>query len=217
MFEPWIGSKYEADDGMLAGCRLLVLGESHYAKHASEIGTTPAGFTSDVVRWFMQEGHFNLFFYSLAQAALGLPRSRKWQPELAMFWDSVAFYNYVPVLVDGRPSAIGGNNRRPEASMFAAGAGPFREVQARLKPDAVIVCGLELWQWVAPNLDGFSGPQRDVIFYDDGQSVFARVYHPSYRNFKTEYWYPRIHSLVERAAQPRQRGEKVFWRPDQTN
>ena len=43
MFDPWIGERFGAEDNILAGCRLLILGESHYTGNPEEVGTTPLG------------------------------------------------------------------------------------------------------------------------------------------------------------------------------
>ncbi|EAS51451.1 conserved hypothetical protein [Aurantimonas manganoxydans SI85-9A1] len=211
MFEPWIGPHYKSDGGLFAGTRVLVLGESHYARKAEEIGTAPDGFTDEIVRWFGLAAHNNPFFRNTVRAALGLPPGPIWKQHSAHFWNSIAFYNYVPVLVDGRAHAVGGNARRPENWMFEAGAEPFLKILDRLEPEAVIVCGLTLWDWAAPHLDGFEGKPRDVIFYDDGRSVFSRIHHPSYQKFDAKYWYPRLHRLVEMTVEPRKRGTKICW------
>ena len=211
MFDPWEGPYYRTDEGLFASTRVLVLGESHYARKALEVGTTPDGFTGDVVRWFGLGARESLFFRNTVRAVLGLPTGEAWKGHSPSFWNSVAFYNYVPVLVDGRPKADGGNERRPEDWMFKAGAEPFKTILDRLEPQAVIVCGLTLWEWVAPQLDAFEGKPRDVIFYDDGRSVFARIHHPSYRKFDADHWNGRLHRLIEKTAEPRERGAKVMW------
>jgi len=188
----------------------MVVGESHYTTDAVAVGTGSLGFTAEVVRWFVHGRRYNRFFANFTKAALGAFR----QEDVEAFWDSVIFYNYVPVLVDGRSHAKGGMNRRPTDAMFKAGAAPFREVLSRYEPQAVIVCGLTLWSWLAPNLDGFEGPARDVVFYDDGRSVFTRMHHPSYRKFDPAYWMPRIRTLVEMSAAPRERGSKIAWQQE---
>jgi hypothetical protein len=196
----------------MVGCRLLILGESHYTRDLAEVGTTPDGFTTEVVEHFAIRNRHQ-FFGKLHEIVVGTPRRAHTAGEKEAFWSTVAFYNWVPVLCDGRPLAAGGAQRRPTPEMFRAGAQPFADVLNELEPDAVIVCGIELWDTVAPTLPGFGPkPDRDVVYYYDGRTVFARIEHPSYPNFKPAYWYPRIHRLIELTAEPRQVGTKVMWK-----
>ena len=211
MFEPWVGKRY-GEPGNMAGCRLLILGESHYTRNPAEVGTTPPGFTTGVVEGLAIHGRHQ-FFGKLHEIVVGTPRRGHTAADKEAFWSAVAFYNWVPVLCDGRPVAEGGAQRRPTPEMFRAGAQPFADVMARLEPEAVIVCGLELWETVAPTLPGFGpNPDRDVVYYDDGRAVFARIEHPSYPGFKPAYWYPRIHHLIELTAEPRRAGAKTMWK-----
>jgi hypothetical protein len=210
LFTPWVGSKYR-NDNYFGSARVLLVGESHYDQNPETIGTTPADFTTTMMQRYPLSGAYNPFFCNVMRAVMGLEKSDPWKPAADHFWNSLAFYNYVPVVVDGRVHSEGGSERRPDERMFRAGAKPFRQVLARLEPQAVIVCGLELWDWLAPNLDGFDGPPRDVIFYDDGRSVFTRIHHPSYRRFDPFHWHMRIKCLLEMTADPRQSGRKVTW------
>lgn len=204
MFDIWRGNDYGTDRSLFGTRKILILGESHYTKTLKDVGTTPPGFTSDVVRWFPLGKRHNPFFSNVMRAMLGLQKTDPWRSQADAFWHSVAFYNYVPVLVDG-------TDRRPQDSMFEAGSAPFKTALAELAPDAVVLCGLTLWNWVAPNLDGFTGPPGDVIFYDDGKALYARIHHPSYRKFDPAYWHRRLQTLVEMTAQPRARGKSVMW------
>lgn len=211
LFDFWRGDNYYTGRGLFGAKKILILGESHYTKTLKDVGTTQPGFTSGIVRSYPLGKRHNPFFNNLTRAMLGLQKTDPWRPQSDAFWHSVAFYNYVPVFVDGRPESIGGNDRRPQDSMFEAGSAPFKTVLAELAPDAVVVCGLTLWNWVAPNLDGFTGPPGDVIFYDDGKTLYSRIHHPSYRKFDPAYWHHRLQTLIEMTAQPRVRGKSVVW------
>ena len=57
------------------------------------------------------------------------------------------------------------------------------------------------------------GPPRDVIYYDDGRSVFAHIRHPSSPQFRQKEWPARVHGLIERSVQPRTLGQKTLWQP----
>ncbi len=210
MFEPWIGSNFGSPDHPVGRHRLMILGESHYSTDPSLIGTAPKSFTSEVVRSLAIESGYP-FFGKLRAAVVGGTAGSGSFAERASFWSGVVFYNYVPVIVDGRPLEVGGTARRPTTEMFKAGAGAFRVVQHDLKPAAIIVCGLELWSHVAATLAGIKQPTRDVVFFDDGNSVFSRIHHPSWRGFKLAQWQTRVQHLLRLAATPRQTGNCVLW------
>ncbi|MDQ0324599.1 hypothetical protein J2R99_000448 [Rhodopseudomonas julia] len=209
MFEPWVGEKYSHESGF-AGGRLLILGESHYSKRVEEIGETPEKFTENVVRYFGIERRHN-FFGKVQEVVTGVPRKQQTAADKKVFWNAVAFYNWVPTIVDGRPVSEGGARRRPTDDMFRAGGAPFQVIRRRLEPRAVIVCGLTLWDHVAPTLDSFGHADRDVIFYDDGNCMYARISHPSTPRFDTRKWCRRVGHLLELSAQPRQLGRKIRW------
>ncbi|WP_427024703.1 hypothetical protein ACP4J4_01690 [Aureimonas ureilytica] len=212
MFEPWIGENYGKAGDAIGGRRLMILGESHYTETEQDVGTSPAGFTSRTVRSLGIEGR-HLFFARLQEIVTERKPEDQTAAEKSAFWKSVAFYNYVPVLADGRPVAEGGAARRPTQEMFRAGAEPFHITKRCVQPHAIIVCGIELWNWLAPNLEGYQGPARDIIFYDDGEVMYARTHHPSWRFFKPSKWYPRTRKLLELSGEPRELGRKVLWTP----
>lgn len=123
------------------------------------------------------------FFTNLLQMVLNCKRDSLSQEEAASFSNSVAFYNYPPVLVDGR-------HRRPTDDMFRAGAEPLQTVLKALEASAVLVCGDRLWRWLAPTLDGMKGDPWDYAYFDDGQRIFGRIHHPGMA-FSSDRWAPR--------------------------
>lgn len=213
MFEPWIGPNYGSSE-FFGLKRVLVLGESHYTHKPEEVGSSPPGLTRYVVETYGLTNTYATFFDRLADALSGgfggVGASTKRQ-----VWEAVAFFNYVPMLVDGRSGANGGDERRPRAEMFEAGAASFRKHYADLEPEAVVVCGLETWHWLAPHLDGFGPADRDVVYYDDGRAIFARIHHPSYRLFDPGKWNRRTRQLIKYAADPHQCGRRVHYREDE--
>jgi hypothetical protein len=212
MFKPWVGDRFGNPDNILAGCRLMILGESHYIHEPERVGTQMPTYTSWIVREYALTRR-SPFFNRLAAITLNRDPRKLTDYDADAFWNAVIFYDFVPVLVDGRPFKDGGNNRRPTREMFEAGTEPLKLVLRQHEPQAVIVCGLTLWGWVARNLAGFEGPHRDVVYYDDGRAVFARIRHPSTRNFRVKDWTGRVHVLIDKAAEPRVAGTKEFWRP----
>lgn len=140
VFDPWVGSKYEASDRF--GVRVLVLGESHYGK-PSELCTA---FTSNVVRTWAQSRP-DPFFTKVSRVLLGLEEDSPLDDDVrAGVWEHVAFYNYIQHLV-GDSAA-----KRPTSEMWAAAAAPFLGILKELRPEAVLVLGRAVEQHLPTDL-----------------------------------------------------------------
>jgi hypothetical protein len=200
MFEPWRGEIYGDKNNLVDGVRLLVLGESHHCKYAHEIGTTQPETTREVVQKYTLEKRHR-FFTNITQVISGKKRWQLDAGELDSLWNSICFYNYVPVFVADGPRI------RPTPDMFRLGAEPFMRVLRKLEPDAILVCGFQLWWWVLNDLpDGFSGTPREIRSYRIGPALAVPIKHPS-TAFSSTQWRPVVASLIERvkrgAAQKR--------------
>ncbi len=210
MFEPWLERDYGDPENALRGRQLMIVGESHYSKDPSEAGTAPEGFTTGVVDYLALKKRHQ-FFGKVQEIVTGEPRRDQTAADRAAFWHSVVFYNYVRELVDGRSFADGGARRRPSEEMFRRGAEPFREIRRRFEPHVVIICGLETWRYLAPTI-GILESSRDILFFDDGTSLYGRIQHPSWPGFDTRKWHGRIRSLMDQAERPRVRGWHERWK-----
>jgi len=154
-FEPWVGSDWGKPENTLGGKKVLILGESHYNNEDEWTNRCDPDATRNVIRTYALQGR-HAFFSKLLHVLGGKPRWSLTQSEVDAFWQSVAFYNFVPVFV--------GNDNRiaPNTEMFTSGVAPFRAVLAELEPEHIIVCGYRLWSAllvsmknsVQTNLDG---------------------------------------------------------------
>jgi hypothetical protein len=189
MFRPWIGTKWGDPTNCLEGVRLLVLGESHYHYDPCKVGTSEAECTTEVVReWALKKPH--RFFTGITQVISG---KKKWQlnpEELEDVWAAICFYNYVPVY-------LAGSRERPTAGQFQQGAEPFAKLLEELKPQAILVCGFDLWWWVLNGV-GFNGKAWETPFSPIGPALAARMMHPS-AAFSSTTWQPVVKSLLEQA------------------
>jgi hypothetical protein len=210
-FRPWIGPAYRNPTPTTRGRRLLVLGESHYSEDGALIGQTPVGFTRDTVAHFPLAGRSQRFFDMLPRTIMDETEGRSWPDRIGLFWNSVAFFNFVPLIVDGRSADAGGANRTPEDWMFKAGTEVLAPLLDELRPEAVIVCGVRLWGYVVPHLEGFSGWARDMDGFDDGRAVFGKIHHPSAPGFSPARWSPCVSTLLEMAGEPRVQGHRWTW------
>lgn len=202
-FQPWIGEQYST--GGALGVRVLLLGESHYTgEHFHKSKEITANYTRHIMQlWAVQE---NSIFYSkvrnLVLRALHLPvncysKANRRQA----FWDSVAFYNYVPEFVAKKPKS-------GRASFnWLQGKDGFWEVLERLKPEVCVVLGEELWghlptslQEEGRSISRLADRQYDFRCYriGDHDTLFAHTPHPSsYGNFKIKEVVPRIRRLFQ--------------------
>jgi len=95
-FRPWIGKEWGLPTNALNGARLLVLGESHYCGSPEAIGSCDPDITTEVVEELSLAGSHR-FFTNITQVLTG---RKKWQltpKELVGLWDSLVFYNYIPM------------------------------------------------------------------------------------------------------------------------
>ncbi|MBP1805527.1 hypothetical protein [Rubellimicrobium aerolatum] len=204
-FRPWMGEHYRTPTGITAGRRLLVLGESHYVDENERgmVGTTPPGFTRTVVEKLALAERPYPFFDKIARLVAADADGRITRDRTAEFWQSVAFCNFVPVIV--------GENRVPDQWMFKAGTETVQSLLDELEPEVVIACGIRLWDYFAPNLEGYSGPAYQTDVHDDGRAIFGKFYHPSARKFRLGDWAPRARRLLDQAGKPRMKGHGLRW------
>lgn len=129
-FQPYIGEFY---NDSRYGIRLLVLGESHYDDDYS------AG--SDFTSYVVDQNAFvagTSFFTKLTKLLKGTDADLT-EEDRVEAWKHIAFYNYVQEIV-GDTARIS-----PTTEMWEAAREPFEEVVNRLKPNVILVLGVNLW------------------------------------------------------------------------
>ena len=175
-FHPWIGERYCANDRF--GVRVLVLGESHYGQEGNETSDETKG----VVETFTQRartgrGERLRFFTVVANILRG---QRGWidDSDLAEVFQEIAFYNFVQTFVGDGPRGD------PTFRQWVDAQAPLKTVLQALRPDAVLVLGLELWEHI------LDWPE------DIDHAVIA---HPSSSHCRYEDVIPAFHRLVQRA------------------
>ena len=175
-FHPWIGERYCT--GGRFGVRVLVLGESHYG----EAGKETVDMTKEVVASYTQraitgQGERLRFFTVIANILRG---QRGWidDEELARVFQDIAFYNFVQSFVGDGPRGD------PTFRQWVDAQAPLKTVLQALRPDAVLVLGLELGEHI---LDWPEDIDRAVIA------------HPSSSHCRYEDAIPAFQCLVNRA------------------
>ena len=198
MFLPWIGPDFGKRGNALNGKRLLVVAESHHAsgpEHA--IGTTVPDFTIGVVETYKTEPREGWMrtFDNIAAAISDRSKPELGREGVNRIWDSIAFYNYVPVF------AATAARQRPTVEMFRLGEQPFRRAVDQVKPDAILVGGYRTWDWLIYH-------QADPIHHKPvdpaqpfiplarvGGLTAMRMKHPS-TAFSPAEWRPFIRRLL---------------------
>lgn len=103
----------------------------------------------------------------------------------SVFWNTVAFYNYITEIVGDGPRC------RPSSEMWGNAEKPFEEVIDVLAPNRIVVVGKTLWDNMTSighaGCDLFAGESRRetwVFVTPSGTSVLATwTYHPAYPGF----------------------------------
>lgn len=95
-FHPWVGCNYEHGRGPNQR-RLLIVGESHYCDSNEFIGNSHQCFTIDCIKEITAETWTHRFFTAAAEMVEG---RKKWEIDLAEFWESVAFCNFIQECLD---------------------------------------------------------------------------------------------------------------------
>jgi len=187
---------------MFAGKRILVVGESHYADE-HEKGSTDPEMTNNAVGLYANRPSKQRWirtFDNIAWAVSGKNRAqlekdgRRGEIDV---WNSIAFYNYITVLLANSARAD-----RPTREQFLDSRHAFEQVLDSIKPDILLVCGYELFPWLIrnhyPSYAGdpwkFKGEWIDLPRSKTLRAV--RMRHPS-AAFSPSAW----HNVVERAMQ----------------
>ena len=152
---PFVGTGYF--DGEWMG-RLLILGESHY----HDTSDVRSDFTETLMMDIASGKWKKRYWTSLSRLVTGKPTR---EIDRSKFWNSVAFYNYVQFIV-GAKSRV-----RPDAGMWENSKAPMLEVLHTLKPDRILVCGIELGK----HLPDIPSPIKTLIITHPSAPNFGKI------------------------------------------
>ncbi|EJL6763076.1 hypothetical protein NMS83_003770 [Vibrio cholerae] len=170
LFQPWVGNRYWEANRF--GARVLVLGESHYGSGEE----ANPNFTKDVVQKLAIEQR-HAFFTKISKVLLGLDSSH-WiaDEDRGEVWKHIAFYNYVQCFVSDKARV------RPNHDMWQDSKEAFMSVIEYLKPDLVLVLGIQL---------------GDVIPRLESNIEVCVIQHPS-TGFSYAKWNPIVSEALRR-------------------
>lgn len=194
-FEPWVGEAY--DKGGIFKKRIMVLGESHYIEE--ELNDDYRTFTRDVVESYLRfddTERWRATFLKFERSLIG----EETEPEDSQrIWQSLLFYNYLQVAMEG-PREAG------SSADYDAAVAPFFEVLEKYRPEYVIVWGKRLWNNLpgdnytagdAFDVDGYESPWGYYTLADGTKVKALYVYHPSV-GYDWTFWYKVITEFLNK-------------------
>ena len=198
-FNPWVGNRY--GQGYTEGPRLLILRESHYGDQPD------SNLTCRYTREYMQGRWTHRFWTNIMQAVMGCHHTEITTAQKEAFWQSVALYNYIQVMVEGP-------RRCPPAGAWQASWPAFESVLEALRPHALLILGARLWDNLPPATPNsrhtdYQGPAMEArelrghtwqYVLPDGHPVLAAgIRHPSW-GFSWARWHSVVEALLHHAA-----------------
>ncbi len=177
-FFPWVGSRYCRTG--YRGKKLLILGESEYQRPGSNL-------EPELVSTLITDNKFRFYKKVYRSISDGV------EEDSQMFWNSVAFYNYVQEAVGTAP------RQRPSHEMWTNSAVPFRLVLNKLDPDRVLVLGCALWANLQSlGLIAVDSTLKDSFYLSTNHKRIKAVHirHPSSWGFKPATWRSIAASLL---------------------
>lgn len=134
-FYPFVGSQYEKSD-----FKILILGESHHNKGNSDC--TGSEMTKNYINEFIDYKKGKKPFYhsmnTLSRFVNIFNGKKLNNSEAVNYLESIAFYNYVQVLIET-------NRKSPSLENFSNSIDAFKLVLNQLNPDLIIFWGNRLW------------------------------------------------------------------------
>ena len=176
---PWVGTQYEKPE--IFPDKTLILGESNY--------TSEGNFDSNLVISCVvdhigknEDPNFSRFATKTRRVIFG----HNTKVSSKMFWENVAFYNFVQYLVGSV------SKERPTEKMWHESVQAFSEIINTLKPKRMLVLGLENWKNLLEHINHTKEGKYMATFDVDGYRVIAGyIIHPSYGGgFSYEEWQP---------------------------
>lgn len=195
-FHPWVGRNYDLGCGPNQR-RLLVVGESHYCDPDRFANGLHQGFTIDCVEGISSDEWRHRFFTAIVQMVEGRER---WEVDLAEFWESIAFYNFIQECLEGPKASV-------TEQMLRNGRNVFPAILEQLQPDCMLVLSGRAWDyWI----DGWSESAplsvnnqdyacREFARADGGTTFCTWVYHPASFGFGSGLnYHPVVNALLSR-------------------
>jgi hypothetical protein len=199
MFDPWVGSLYGKPQNIFGGKRVLVVGESHHSQEHA-IGEVVPNMTRETMEIYGsgERARWMRTFDNMAWAVSGKsPVDLELSGQRGEFaiWNSMAFYNYIPVVLANYSRA-----ERPTNEQFEAGKVPFEKLLLELRPEVLLIWGFQLFPWIINNHFphygshpwDFTGEYVDLPTTPPTRAV--RILHPS-AAFSSGKW----HLVIQRA------------------
>jgi hypothetical protein len=164
---PWVGSQYKQSE--VLPFKTLILGESNYA---AEKNFNSNIVISCVTNHLGENKNKNFSSFATKTRRVILGSSTKVSSKI--FWESVAYYNFVQYLVGSI------SRKRPTKQMWNESVQSFDELITVLKPERVLVLGKGNWKNLLKHFNHKKNGEYMATFDINGYSFTAGyINHPS--------------------------------------
>ena len=202
-FEPWIGNQYH--NGGIFKKKILIVGESHYCggcdecglkynQHCTDLTTTKC--IQDYLDPNCEREPWMKTFLKFERSLVNFETDAEDREKI---WNSVAFFNFLQVAMNGARES-----GSPED--YEEGAEAFLEVINDLKPELIIVWGVGKLYYSLPEqsweegetvtVDGYNVLNGYYTLNDGHKSRIFFVYHPSV-GYSWDWWYKVFSHFVK--------------------
>jgi hypothetical protein len=193
-YDYWVGERYREHG--YRGVHLLVLGESsHGSSDADEKAVSPRTLVKAHIEY--RSGHWGRTYTQFLQVLTG----DRPIVDRGKIWAELAFHNFLQCwAAENAKTAPTEANWANPANMTA-----FRHACATLRPDAVIVWGLRLWDNLATRYGCLvpEGDDRGHVKFDGNAAPVISAFcmaHPWTPRMTFEIWSPRIRQFLDQIA-----------------
>lgn len=193
-FDPWVGKDFQT--GGVFRKKIMALGESFYCSDEEAVN----GLTTTVVSDYLNsrkgvitptQGGWCNTYLKFERALVNFETS----PEDSIrIWDSILFYNYLQIPMDG-------TRKTGTWKDFENAEIPFFEVLEKYAPDCIIVWGMRLYSMLPDTcwkesldekLDDGYILRKGIYKLSSGKEIkTVAIYHPSV-GFSWDYWHNSI-------------------------
>lgn len=171
--KPWIGPRYRSSAANLLGSHLLIVGESHHHKCDSNcIDKSHEELTTRTVQAIVSGGLRHPFFTKIANLF-------RCGDDVAGFWNSVSFYNYLQQLFEAPRASV-----NPRIRLDLANQMLFFRILREVEPNRVLVLGKSNWSAIPSRL------VKDGPIACRESPLPLELPGRSHDDDKHAYWYP---------------------------
>ena len=169
---PWIGKNYYTPKTLPH--KTLIMGESNY----TDENNFNSNLVIECIKDYLDKNEdksFSRFATKILRVILG----ENTKVDKQIFWNDIAFYNYVQYLVGNK------SGDRPSFEMWQKSFEAFEEIINELKPERILVLGKQNWENLLSNIKSNNINIENIDEYtiktniDNQNIIIGYIVHPS--------------------------------------